>query len=77
MGKPIPVFPLVGSIITVLGLITSLASASWIILQQILSFALPPGFLDSCLASTVALHPATILFNLSKGVLPMVSMTLL
>ena len=77
MARPMPVLPLVGSIIVVSGLIKPCFSASVIMLKQMRSFTLPPGFLDSSFATTVAFMPWVSWFSFTSGVFPMVSKTLL
>ena len=69
--------PLVGSMITVSGLISPCFSASAIMLRQMRSLTLPPGFRASSLATTVHFKPAVTRFKRTRGVFPMVSRTLL
>ena len=75
MAKPMPVFPLVGSIMTVPGLMRPCFSASLTMLRQIRSLMLPPGFLDSSFATTMAFESAVRRFSRIRGVFPMVSKT--
>ena len=56
-ARPIPVFPLVGSIITLPGLRSPLASASSTIALAILSLTLPAGLKYSSFARSVASRP--------------------
>ena len=75
-ARPIPVFPLVGSIITLSLCNFPLFSASSIIDKAILSFTEPVGLKNSTLAYrlTLRLNFFSILFNLNKGVLPINSL---
>ena len=77
MARPMPVLPLVGSMMTVSGLISPCFSASVIMLKHMRSLTLPPGFLDSSLPRTVLLSPSVSLLSRMSGVFPMVSKTLL
>src|SRR5690606_36094033 len=77
IAKPIPVFPEVPSIIVPPGFRRPDFSASSIILIAIRSFIEFPGFMDSTFASIVAGTPSVILFNRTRGVLPIVSNILL
>jgi len=69
------VLPLVGSMITVSGLISPCFSASVIMLRHMRSLTLPPGFRDSSLATTVHFRSRVSLFKRIRGVFPMVSKT--
>src|SRR5271156_3290846 len=71
------VFPLVGSIRVSPGFILPLFSASSIIRNAMRSLTLPPAFMYSSFAYTVASIPRDcgILFNRTMGVLPMISVT--
>ena len=73
MARPMPVFPLVGSMMTAPGLSSPCFSASFIMLRQMRSLTLPPGFRDSIFAMTVAFASFDKLFRRTSGVLPMVS----
>ena len=73
MANPIPVFPLVPSIIVPPGFNLPSFSASSIIFKAILSFILFPGLVVSIFAKTIQGKSLTILFSFTKGVLPMVS----
>ena len=64
--------PLVGSRMMVSSLISPARSAASIMLTPIRSLTLDKGLKDSSLASTVAPRPSVTLFNLTRGVLPMV-----
>src|SRR5271157_2985348 len=66
-----PVFPLVGSTISMPGLSTPRFSASQIIAAPIRHFTEYAGFLPSILASTVAFAPSVTRLSLIRGVLPM------
>ena len=72
-AKPIPVFPDVPSTIVPPGFNLPSFSASSIIFNAILSLTEFPGLKYSTLASTKASISDVILFNLIKGVFPMVS----
>jgi hypothetical protein len=73
MANPIPVFPLVPSMMTPPGFNAPLVSASSIILSAIRSLIELPGFVVSTLAYTV--HGKSLVMELSFtiGVFPMVS----
>ena len=73
IANPIPVFPEVPSIIVPPGFNNPSFSASLIILRPILSLTEFPGLKVSYLASTVHGRSLTILFNLIRGVFPIVS----
>jgi len=74
-AKPIPVLPLVGSIITESFVKTPCFMASSIIASATRSFTLPPGLKYSNLASTVAEKLCLLLYCASsiKGVFPIKS----
>lgn len=75
-ASAMPVFPDVGSINVVFpGLINPYSSAISIIFKAVLSFIDPPGFKFSHFAKTSHLIPIDygILFNRTKGVLPITS----
>ena len=76
-ARPIPVFPDVPSTIVPPGFIFPSFSASSIILTAILSFTEFPGLKLSTLTKTSEFNDLVILFNLIKGVLPIVSKILL
>jgi len=76
MAKPMPVLPLVGSIITVFGLIKPCFLLQLSCLEHIRSLTLPPGLRASSLPTTVAFASFVILFRRTNGVLPIVSKTL-
>ena len=77
IAKPIPVFPDVPSIMVPPGFKIPLFSASSIIFKAIRSLIEFPGFVVSILAKTVAEISLVMLFNFTKGVLPIVSKILL
>jgi len=66
----------VGSIIILSLFNFPIFSASSIIERAILSFTLPPGLKDSSFANTSAKQPSVILFNFTRGVFPISSITL-
>ncbi len=68
-----PVFPLVGSTMVPPGFRRPTFSAASIIATPIRSLTLPPGFMYSSFARTVAGMPSVTLFSLTRGVWPMVS----
>src|SRR5690348_8481840 len=68
-----PVLPDVPSTIVPPGLIFPCFSAASSIVMPIRSFTLPPGFIYSSFASTVARTPRTTRLSLTSGVLPMTS----
>ncbi len=70
MARPIPVLPLVGSIIVPPGLRAPFCSALSIIESAILSFTEPPGLYPSSFAHTSAPPSGTMWFILTRGVLP-------
>lgn len=74
-ARPSPVFPEVGSISVSPFFILPYNSASKIILFPILSFTDPPALKNSHLASssTSKFSDLLILFNLTKGVFPIIS----
>ena len=78
-ARPIPVFPLVGSMITLPSLRSPFSSASSIIALAILSFTLPAGLKYSSLTRSFASRPSSFsMFPSSRiGVLPMRSVILL
>ncbi len=71
-ARPMPVLPLVGSIMTAPGFNTPLCSASSIIAFAILSFTLPAGLKYSSFASILAFAPSfsANLLSSAMGVLP-------
>src|SRR5574344_1601221 len=71
-ANPIPVFPLVGSIITESLFNIFFSSASSIIARETLSLMLPEGLNDSSLANMLALILSflVILFTSTRGVFP-------
>src|SRR3989339_1251188 len=74
-ARPIPVFPEVGSIITVLGFKSPSFSAASIIERAIRSLMLPPGFCFSSFTHTSAwLSTSRLIFTV--GVFPINSSTL-
>ena len=75
-AKPIPVLPEVPSIIVPPAFRFPFFSASSIILTAIRSFIECPGLKVSTFAKTKA-SVSTVLFNLTKGVFPIVSKMLL
>src|SRR5271165_7083958 len=68
-----PVFPLVGSTISMPGFNTPRFSASHTIAAPMRHFTEYAGFLPSIFASTVALAPSVTRFSLIRGVLPILS----
>ena len=78
-ASPIPVFPLVGSIMTVPFLRRPFSSASFIMAFAILSFTLPAGLKYSSFARSVAFMPnSSVRFESSTiGVFPTRSFILL
>src|SRR6516164_8736127 len=71
-----PVFPLVGSISTLLpGVILPACSAALIMLTPMRSLTLAHGSKLSSLAATVATQPAVTLFSRTSGVCPISSVT--
>ena len=67
IANPMPVLPLVGSIIVCPGFRRPSASACWIMLKAIRSFTLPPGLKNSSLTKTSAAPSGTIRFNFTTG----------
>ena len=76
-ARPTPVFPLVGSIMSVPGLIFPSASAASIIANAILSLTLPNGLKYSSFATIGDASPASLLyrFNANNGVFPIRSVS--
>ncbi len=72
-ASAIPVFPLVGSMISLPGPRTPRSSASQIIDAPIRHFTEYPGFRPSILASTVACAPPTTRFSFTSGVRPILN----
>ena len=72
-ASPIPVFPLVPSIMVPPGFISPSFSASSNIFTAILSFMELPGLKYSTFTNTSPSIPLFSLFNLTKGVFPIVS----
>ena len=70
-ARPMPVLPLVGSIIKVSGLIRPAASASLIMFTPIRSFTDQSGLKFSNLASTSPTQPVAVRRRRISGVLPM------
>ncbi len=66
-----PVLPLVGSMMTVLSLISPSRSAASIIARPMRSFTLQSGFMFSTFATTVATQPSVTCRSRTCGVLPM------
>ena len=77
MAKPIPVLPEVPSMMVPPGFNLPSRSASSIIFKAIRSLIELPGLVDSTFANTIAGISLVILFNLTKGVFPIVSKILL
>src|SRR2546425_10451820 len=73
MASPIPVLPLVGSTSVPPGLRTPRRSASSTIATAMRSFTLPPGFIDSIFAITVAPSGWGNRLRRTMGVCPMSS----
>ena len=71
--SPIPVLPLVGSIITESSLSNPSFSAVSIKFTAIRSLMLLTGLKDSTFTSTSASNPSVNLFNLTRGVFPIAS----
>ena len=71
-ASPIPVLPLVGSMITAFSVIRPSASAALIMATPIRSFTDQSGLKLSSLATTVAWHPAVTRLTRTSGVLPTV-----
>src|SRR5664280_552515 len=69
-ARAIPVFPLVGSMITVSLLISPAASAASIMATPILSFTLERGLKDSIFTRISAFDPFCILLRRTRGVFP-------
>ena len=74
-AKPIPVFPLVASIIVVFLFIFPFFSASSIIFKLTRSFTLPKGFSSSTFIYMLLLYSSLILFKWTRLVLPIISKT--
>jgi len=73
IARPIPVFPLVASMIVPPGFSIPCYSASAIMLKPIRSFTLPPGLADSSFANICGFNPLFILLSFISGVLPICS----
>jgi hypothetical protein len=73
-ARPIPVFPLVGSMMTVSESMIPRFSASAIIAEPIRSFTELQGLKNSSLPTTVAAHPSVTRLSFTSGVLPMSSL---
>ena len=77
MAKPMPVLPEVPSMMVPPGFNLPSRSASSIIFNAIRSLIELPGLVDSTFANMIAGIALVILFNLTKGVFPIVSKILL
>ena len=76
IARPIPVFPLVASMIVPPGLRRPSRSAASIMLRPMRSLTLPPGFSDSSFTSISAQFFCGMRFSRMIGVLPMTSQML-
>ena len=76
IASPIPVLPLVASIIVPPGFNIHFLSASSIIEKPMRSFTLQPGLADSNFANICGFNPLFILLSFISGVLPICSIML-